>query len=116
MLPPQTRIDGSIGDIDQEGDEDDGEDQKHDHRFDDDQVALGNALENQPSEAGQEEDVLDDDGARQQKGELQAENGQDGDEGVAYRVPPQRLRAGQPLGAGGADIILAERIRAARTA
>jgi hypothetical protein len=62
--PPQSRIGPGIGEIDEEGDDDDGEDQQHDHELDDDQVALGDRLEDQPAEAGQIEDVLDDDRRR----------------------------------------------------
>ena len=59
---------------------------------------------------GQEEDVLDDDGAGEQEGELQPDDGEHRDQRVAQRVPPQRLAAGQALGPGGADEVLAQRV------
>jgi hypothetical protein len=58
------RVGSRIGEIDEEGDHDHGEDQQHHHRFDDNQIALGDRLEDQPPEAGQEEDILDDDRRR----------------------------------------------------
>ena len=107
---PQPRVDRGIGEVDEEGDEDHREDQQHHHALDHDQVALADRLEHQPAEAGQEEDVLDDDRAGEQEGELQPDDGQHRDQRVAERVPAQRLAAGQPLGAGGADEVLAERV------
>ena len=79
-----------------------------------DQVALVDRLEHQPAEARQVEHVLDDDGAGQQEGELQADDGQHRDQRVAQRVPPQRLPPAQALGAGGADIVLAQRLEQRR--
>ena len=75
-----------VGEVDEEGDEDHGEDQEHDHRLHHHQVALADRLEHQPAEAGEEEDVLDDDRAGEQEGELQADDGEDRDQRVAERV------------------------------
>ena len=91
--PPEPRIDHRIGEVDQEGDEDHRGDQQHHHALDHDQVALADRLEHQPPEAGQEEHVLDDDGAGEQERELQPDDGQHRDQRVAQRVPPQRLAA-----------------------
>ena len=103
-----------IGDVDQDVDGDHRSDQQHHHAFDDDQVALGDRLEHQPPEAGQVEDVLDDDRAGQQEGELQAEDGQHRDHRVAQRVAPQHRAPRHALGAGGADIVLAEHFEQCR--
>ena len=72
---------------------DHGDDQQHDHALHHDEVALADRLEDQAAEAGQEEDVLDDDRAGEQEGELQPDDGQDRDQRVAERVPAQRLAA-----------------------
>src|SRR5690606_9889061 len=99
-------ISEQIGQVDQEADQNHGEDQHHHHALHHDQIALGDGLEDQSAEAGQGEDVLDDDAARQQEGKLKAEDGQDRDPGVAQGVSPQGLVDAQALGAGGADIVL----------
>src|SRR6185437_7391607 len=106
----EPRVDEDVAQIDEEIDEDDGEDEQHHHRLDDDQVALGDALEDQAAEAGEEEDVLDDDAAGEQERELQADDGQHRDQRVAHGVAPERGAAGKAVGAGGADVVLLERI------
>ena len=105
----QARIDHRIGEVDKEVDGNDGGDQQHDDAFDDDQVALGDRLEDRPAETGQVEDVLDDDGTGEQEGELQTGNGEHGDHGVAQRMPPS-TRGGQALRTRRADVVLVEHL------
>ncbi len=84
--------------------------EQHDDVADDDQVALADRLEDEPAEAGEIEDVLDDDGAGEQEGELQAHDGDDRDQRVAQHVAAQGLCAGQALGARRAHPVLAQRV------
>ena len=49
---PQAGVGPRIGEIDEEVDDDDGRDQQDDDAFDDDQIALGDRLEDEPAEAG----------------------------------------------------------------
>ena len=62
--PPQPRIDQRIGDVDEESHEDHRETSSITTTLHDDQVALGDALEDEAPEPRQVEHVLDDDGAR----------------------------------------------------
>ena len=65
-LAPNARVEQAIAEVDQEVDDEHDGRQQHDQVLDDDQVAIADRLEQQPAEAGQHEDVFDDDGADQQ--------------------------------------------------
>ncbi len=107
----EARVDRRIGEIDQEIDEDHAAGEQHHEILHHDEIALRDRLEDQPPEAGQGEHVLDDDRAGEQEGELQADDGDHGDERVRHRMPPQRGAASEPLGARRADEILAQRLQ-----
>ena len=112
ITPPlRPRVDHGIDHVDQEIDRDDDGGQQHHHVLDHDQVALGDRLEGQPAQAGQGEDVLDHHRAGHQEAELQADDGGDRDQGVAQHVAAQHPALRQALGAGGADIVLAQRLQ-----
>src|SRR3546814_747829 len=69
-------------------------------------VCSSDFLEDEAPEPRQIEDVLDDDGAGEQEGELQAHDGDHGDERVAHRMAPERGAAREALGARRADVVL----------
>ena len=114
-VAPLIRVDDGIGQVDQEIHRHHHGGQEQHHVLDHHQIAVGDGLEDQAAEAGQEEDVLDDDGAGQEVGELQAHDGDDRDHGVPQHVAPQRGAAAQPLGPGGAHVVLAEGLQDAGT-
>src|SRR5690606_34492869 len=58
--------------------------------------------------AGDGVDLLDDDGAADEDGELEADDGDDRDEGVAKCVPDDDDAFAEALGPGGTDVVLAE--------
>ena len=91
------RIEQVIAQVDQEiDDQHDGGEQQHDVH-DDDQVAVADRLEEQSTQAWQDEDVFDDDGADQQRGELDAEDGDHRDGGVPEAVATQGSQRVSPL-------------------
>ena len=65
-------------------------------------------MDRQAADAGPGEDRFGDDCAGQQRAELQAQNRDDGDHGVAQGVAIDYRALGQAFGAGGADVVLAE--------
>src|SRR5260221_10711965 len=69
-----TRIDQPVAEIDQKIDDQDDGRQQHDHVLNHDQGAVADRLEEQPTQAGQNEDVFDDDGAHQESGEFNAQD------------------------------------------
>ena len=60
------------------------------------------------------EDLLGEDRAGQQVGEVEAEDGHHRDDGGAQRVPVGDASFGQALGPRGADVVLVERRRSSR--
>ena len=84
---------------------------QQDQALDDRIVAGEDRIDRQPPEAGNVEHALGDDDAGNQQREAGADDGEDRDRGVAQRMAEQHDRFGQPLGAGGADIILAEHVQ-----
>src|SRR5260370_23096052 len=68
---PQARIDREIEQVDGEIDGDDENGEQNDDVLDNDEIVLGDGLEDETAEPGQIEDVLDDDRAGEQGGELQ---------------------------------------------
>ena len=71
-------------------------------------VAVGDGVDGEAADAGPGEDRFGDDGSGEQRAELQAEDGEDGDHGVAQGVAVDDGALGQAFGAGGADVVLAE--------
>ncbi len=85
-----------------------GEADGEDAALDEGVVAVGDGGERQAAEAGPAEDRLGDDGAGQQRAELEADDRQDGVQRVAECVAVDHRIFRQALGAGGADVVLAE--------
>ena len=57
------------------------------------------------------EDGLQDDGAAEQRGELEAAEGDDGDQGVPQGVPENHDPLSESLAAGGAHVVLAQHLQ-----
>ena len=103
----QPRIERVHREVDQhEGERDDQHAALHERH-----VAGQDALDHQGAHAGPGEHGLGEDGAAQQIARLHAHHGDDGDERVLQRVPPDHHALAQALGARGADIVLAERLQ-----
>src|SRR5438132_9964014 len=90
-------IDEAIKDVDAEvaHDEADG-DQQH-HALHERIVAREHRVDHQAPHAGQREHVLGDDGAADQRAELQPQHGDDGDQRVLQHVAAHHAALGQPL-------------------
>ncbi len=71
-------------------------------------IAIADGLDGEASDAGPGEDGFGDDGAGEERAELQAEDGNDGDHGVAQGVAIDDGALGQAFGAGGADVVLSQ--------
>ena len=78
-------------------------------------IAIGDRLQHQAPEPGQDEHILDDDRARDQIGELQAHDGQDRHERVGQGVTPERRAPRNAFGARRAHEILVERLEKRRS-
>ena len=89
-----------------------------DHHRDDDQVhaldhrvvALVDGVEEEPAHARQAEDLLEDHGAAEDLGDLDAEHGDDGDDRVLEAVLGHHHALAEPLGPGGAHVVLAQHL------
>ena len=106
----QARIDDDVEHVDGEVDDDDRRREQHDDVADDEQVAVGDRLEDEPAEAGQREHLLDHDRAGEQVGELQAHHGEHRHHRVSQHVAPEHAARRLALGARGADEVLAQHV------
>ena len=77
-----------------------------DHRV----VALVDRVEEEAAHAGQAEDLLDDHGAAEDLRDLEAEHGDHGDHRVLEAVLEHHHALAQPLGPGGAHVVLAQHL------
>ncbi len=71
-------------------------------------VAVRDGLDGEAADAGPGEDGFRHDCAGEERAELQAEHGDDGDHGVAQGVAVNDCALGQAFGASGTDVVLAE--------
>src|ERR671924_2230463 len=83
---PDARIDDRVGDVDHEVDADDHEAGHDDHALDEREVALEDALVEQPADARPREDHLDDDRGVDHDHQVDAGQREDRDERVLERV------------------------------
>src|ERR1035441_7457042 len=97
-----------VGDVGEQVDGDVGEADGEDASLDQGVVAVGYGGERQAADAGPGEDRLGDDGAGEQAAKLQADDGENRNESVGERVAVDDGAFGEPLGAGGADVVLVE--------
>src|SRR5260370_23906578 len=101
------RVDQPIAEIDQKIDHQDDGREQHDQVLNHDQVAVADRLEEQPTQAGQNEDVFDDDGAHQEPGELNAQDGYYRDGRVAETMFVEGLPSGETFVARRSENIFA---------
>src|SRR4051794_21645797 len=73
--------------------------------LDDGEVALQDRVDHQAADPGQGEHLLDHQRAADEVGDVQAEHGDHGDDAVAHRVADDDAPLGDPLGAGGGDVV-----------
>ena len=78
------------------------------------EVAIADVAEQHLADAGQVEHALDDDDAGQQGGQLDTDDRDHGDRGVAQAVGEQRLDPRQTLGSGRAHVVLVEDVEGRR--
>src|SRR6185295_17196236 len=114
LVETDPRIDEPIEDVDEEIAEDEAHgDQQHDTLHE--RVVAGeDRVHHQAADAGQREDVLGDDGAADQRAELEPEHGDHRDQGVAQDVTAHHAPLRQALGARRAHVVLGERLQQAR--
>ncbi len=102
----EDRVDEVDGEVDDDvaggGDEDDALDQRV--------VPLVDRVDRQPPEAGDDEDLLGDDGPRDQRAELQADHRRDRDQAVADGVDADDAPLRQPLRPRRPDVVGRERV------
>src|ERR1700752_5270623 len=105
---PDARVYDQIHDVGGEVDEDEGESDGEYAALEKRLVAVGDGGDGEASDAGPAEDGFGDDGPGVERSELQAEEGDDGNERVAQGMLIDDGALGQALGASGADVVLAE--------
>ena len=91
------RIDHGVRHVHEEVDEDVAEGAHEDDALDERVVLVEDGGDGEAPHAPAREDGLDDDGAREQVAELHADDGDDGDEGVAEGVLEDDHRSASPL-------------------
>ena len=94
----------------EEIDEDDDAGDQQDAALESGIVAPADRLDQPFADTRPGEDRLGEDGAGQQRADLQADHGDDGDERVAQRMDADDAEGREALGAGGAHIILLEHL------
>src|ERR671921_170852 len=100
-------VEEGVDDVHQEVHEDDGQRRDQDGALHDRQVALLDRVEGQAPDARDVEDGLREDRAAEQDAEVEAEDGDDRGDRGAQAVLEHDLPLVEPLGAGGADVVLA---------
>src|SRR5690625_5009806 len=106
---PQSRVEVSVEDVNEEVDDCIGERKYENHTLDDREVFRPDRVDREPADARPGEDGFRDDGSGKQSAELQADYGDDRNQGVAEGVPVNDAAALHAFGAGRADIVLAHR-------
>src|SRR5215213_8944133 len=108
------RVEPGIEQVDDEvGEHEDG-DHQHGQRLRHDVVLVLHRLHEQPADAVQVEDLLGDDQAADQEGELDADQGDHRQQRVLERMAVDDDLLEQPFGTGGADIVLAHHLEHGR--
>ena len=77
-------------------------------------VALEDGIDHPLADAGPGEDRFGEDGAGQQQADLQADGGDHRDQRIAQGMQADDAAVGEALGAGGADIVLAQHLEHGR--
>src|SRR6266403_1681978 len=105
-----TRVQKRIGEVDEEIEADDHRRDDQVHRLHDRVVELVEGLEEEEPHAGEPEDRLDDHGAADVERHLQPDQADDRDQRVLERVTQDDRPLAEPLGPGGADVLLAQHV------
>jgi len=108
FLLPDPRVGHRVQHVSQKVHRDIGQSNRQDAALHQIVIAVRDGLDGETADARPTKDRLGHDCAGQQRSELQAQHGDDGDHGVAQRVAVDDGALGQAFGAGGADVILAE--------
>jgi len=101
-------VDPAVGQVGQQVDEDEGEADGEETSLHQGVVAAGDGGDDEAAETGPTEDGFRDDGSGEQCSELQADYGNDGDEGVGQGVAVDYGVFGEAFGSGGADVVVVE--------
>ena len=102
------RVDVGVQRVDEDIEDDEPDADDDDRPLDDRPVARLDAVDDDRPQSGPVEDRLGDDGAADERPELQTQDGDDGDERVPQGVLVADERLGQALRAGGPDVGLAQ--------
>src|SRR5215470_346843 len=102
------RVDRQVEEVDREGGHDDGDRADEDDSEHDRQIDVQDREHGLAAEAGPGEDGLDDDGAAEERAEVDAGVGHDRQERVAQAVLDDDGEWADTLGARGANVVLAE--------
>src|SRR3989454_10100494 len=107
-------IEQNVGEIDGEIDQHDRGGHEERHALHDRQVARGDGAEREPAEAGQGEHGFQNDRARHEVAELDPGHRDHRDQRIAEGVLADDRSLVQPLGARGADVVLAQHLQHGR--
>src|SRR5208337_564505 len=100
------RVEGGVDEVGEEVDGDIGEADGEQASLDEGVVAVADGADGEASDAGPGEDGFGDDGTGEEGSELESEDGDDRDEGVAQSMAIDYAALGESLGASGADVVL----------
>src|SRR5713226_1637139 len=99
------RVEHGIEHVDREIQQHEADGDEQHHALQDDEVARIDGADQQPADAGQGEDRLDDDGAADQAADVDAGDGHERERGGLERVHQENARGFQPLGLGHGDVV-----------
>ena len=111
LLYPDAGVEEAVEDVGEDVDEHQQKADEKDGAHDDGEVILLQAVDNNDAHALPIEDIFDEDGTRQQTGQPAGGRGDHRVQRVAQSMVNDHAATAQPLGAGGADIILAEGLK-----
>ena len=106
LLVPNARVEKPVADVHQQVGQGVGAGHEHGQGYDHRIIPREKALHAQSADAGDAEDGLRDEGACHQAAHHQTQDGEDGDEGIAQDVAKDDQPLRQPLGPGGAHVVL----------
>src|SRR5262249_35758997 len=105
---PDAGIDDRVERVDQEVDQDEDRRRQDEDGLDDRKVPEVDGVDNELPHAGPGEDGLRDHRAAEQRPDLEPDDGEHGDGGVAQGVPKDHGALGQALRSPGADVVAAQ--------
>ena len=105
-----------VHEIGEQVDEDIGQPNRQQTPLDECVIPIGDGRDHQPAQARPAEDGFGDNGTGEQGAKLQANDGDDRDHRIGQRMSPDHGRFRKAFGAGGADVVLTQVLRAWRFA